>query len=56
MNSSNTPAVKTKDQLKAEIAAAVQSQSVQMLIDGLAEANVRINELTAELAKLKKDE
>lgn len=57
MNSSNPPAVKSKDQLKAEIAAAVQSNSVQMLVEALADANLRINDLTAELDKLrKKDE
>ena len=54
MNSTPS-APKSVEQFRAEISSAVQSAAVNFLIDGLAAANVRIAELSAELEKLKKD-
>ena len=50
----NPSAPKTKDQFRAEIAAAVQNQSLSLLVDALADANIRLATLEAELAALKK--
>jgi hypothetical protein len=53
MNTSPS-APKTKEQFRAEIAAAVQNQTSSLLVDALADANVRLAALEAELAALKK--
>ena len=52
MNSSNTPAVKTKDEFKTEITLAVQNSTLQMLIDNLAAANVEIARLNDRIKAL----
>lgn len=52
MNSSNTPAVKTKDEYKTEITLAVQNSTLQMLIDNLAAANVEIARLNDRIKEL----
>lgn len=51
MNTTSSP--KTREQIASEIGAAVQNQTIQTLINALADANVRISTLEAELAKLK---
>ena len=40
---------KTKDQLRAEIASALQNQTISTLVEALAEANAKIAELTEKL-------
>lgn len=47
------PAVKSKEQFKSEIAAAVHNVTTNVLLDGLADANVRIVALEKELQELK---
>lgn len=45
---------KTKDQIRTEIASALQSQTINTLVEALAEANARVEELTEKVAALEK--
>jgi len=45
---------KTKEQFRSEITVGVSQQAINLLIDNLAEAHVKIEELTAKLADLEK--
>lgn len=48
---------KTQDQIRSEIISGLQSQSINMLIESLAAANLKIAELEDKLQSLeKKDE
>lgn len=48
---------KTKDQIRTEIANALQSQNLNALVEALAEANLKIAELEEKLQSAsKKDE
>lgn len=47
---------KTKDQIRSEIATALQSQSINALLEALTEANLKIAELEEKLQSGKKDE
>ena len=47
---------KTKDQIRTEIASALQGQTINTLVDALAEANAKIEELTEKLAAATKKE
>lgn len=47
---------KTKDQIRTEIASALQSQSINMLIESLAAANLKIAELEEKLQSGEKKE
>lgn len=40
---------KTKEQIRVEIAGALQNQTINTLVDALAEANAKIEELTEKL-------
>jgi len=40
---------KTKEQLRTEIGSALQAQTINTLIDALAEANAKIEELSEKL-------
>lgn len=47
---------KTKDQIRAEIANALQSQNLNALVEALAEANLKIAELEEKLQSGEKKE
>ena len=46
--------MKSKDLIKAEIISQLQQQSMAVLVDSLSEAQARIAELEAKVAKLTK--
>ena len=48
--------MKSKDLIKAELVGQLHQQSLGLLIDALAEAQVRIQELEAKLAESEKKE
>lgn len=48
--------MKSKELIKAELVAQIHQQSLGLLIDALAEAQVRIQELEAKLAEGEKKE
>lgn len=45
---------KSKEQIRAEISATLQSQAINSLIEALAESQIKIAELSASLDELKK--
>jgi uncharacterized coiled-coil protein SlyX len=45
---------KTKDQIRSEIASALQGQTINTLVEALAEANAKIEELNEKLAEASK--
>lgn len=45
---------KTKDQIRTEIASALQNQTINALIEALTEANEKVQSLAEELEALKK--
>ena len=47
---------KTKDQIRTEIASALQSQNLNALVEALAEANLKIAELEEKLQSGEKKE
>ena len=51
---SSSNMAKTKEQFRSEITVGVSQQAINLLIDNLAEAHVKIEELTAKLADLEK--
>lgn len=46
---------KSKDLLKADIAIQLHGQSISLLVDSLAEAQVKIEELNARIQELEKN-
>ena len=46
---------KTKDQIRTEIASALQGQTINTLVEALAEANAKIAELEEKLAASQKE-
>lgn len=46
---------KTKDHVRTEIVASLHQQSLNLLVDSLAEAQLKIIELEAKLAEAKKE-
>ena len=48
--------MKTKDQIRTEIAAALQNQNLNALVEALAEANLKITELEEKLQSGEKKE
>lgn len=53
MNS--TPSTQTRSEILASIGAALQNQSITALMNSLADAQLKITALEAEVEKLKKD-
>jgi uncharacterized coiled-coil protein SlyX len=47
---------KTKDQIRTEIASALQGQTINTLVEALADANAKIEELTEKLEAASKKE
>lgn len=45
---------KTKEQIRTEIASALQSQTINTLVEALAEANAKIEELTEKVNSAEK--
>ena len=45
---------KTKDQIRSEISATLQSQAINSLIDALTDSQIKIAELTARLEEIQK--
>jgi hypothetical protein len=45
---------KSKDSIKSDIIVQLHNQSISLLVDSLAEAQVKIEELTARIAELEK--
>lgn len=45
---------KSKESAKAEIVLQLSNQSISILVDSLAEAHLKIEELTARIAELEK--
>jgi uncharacterized coiled-coil protein SlyX len=45
---------KTKEQIRTEIASALQSQTINTLVEALAEANAKIEELNEKISDLGK--
>ena len=46
--------LKTKEQFRSEIASALQAQTINTLVDALAEANAKVEELSEKLAEASK--